>query len=163
MTIGYSIIYRCLYLQVCNSTFQYQGLIFGKEGKKKKQQATIKGIAEEQLQWLLYGLQTSIDWFCELTRSLCYLSLLIQQWLFDFTIRICLKYNCRLSVLLGGKNVLGNSLFVKGKLTDRKLVYITSSDLVTSSERVMTIFLSLEIYFVFINVTGIKLMFCNIL
>lgn len=66
-------------------------------------------------------------------------------------------------MLLGGKNVLGNSLFVKGKLTDRKLVYITSSDLVTSSERVMTIFLSLEIYFVFINVTGIKLMFCNIL
>ena len=113
MTIGYSIIYRCLYLQVCNSTFQYQGLIFGKEGKKEKQ-PTIKGIAEEQLQWLLYGLQTSIDWFCELTRSLCCLSLLIQQWLFDFTIRICLKYNCRLSVLLGGKNVLGNSLLWKG-------------------------------------------------
>lgn len=66
-------------------------------------------------------------------------------------------------MLLGGKNVLGNSLFVKGKLTDRKLVYIISSDLVTSSERVMTIFLSLEIYFVFINVTGIKLKFCNIL
>lgn len=66
-------------------------------------------------------------------------------------------------MLLGGKNMLGNSLFVKGKLTDRKLVYITSSDLVTSSGRIMTIFLNIEIYFVLIDGTGIKLTFCNIL
>lgn len=59
--------------------------------------------------------------------------------------------------------MLGNSLFVKGKLTDRKLVYIISSDLVTSSGRIMTIFLSVEIHFVLINGTGIKLTFCNIL
>ena len=43
MTIGYSIIYRCLYQQVCNSACQDQGLIFGKEAKKKKKK--IKGIA----------------------------------------------------------------------------------------------------------------------
>ena len=163
MTIGYSIIYRCLYLQVCNSTFQYQDLIFGKEAKKKKKRNHQRNSLKNSYSDFFVDFKHQSDWFCELTWSLCYLSLLIQQWLFDFTIWICLKYNCRLSVLLGGKNVLGNSLFVKGNLTDRKLVYIISSDLVTSSERVMTIFLSLEIYFVLINVTGIKLTFCNIL
>ena len=160
MTIGYSIIYRCLYQQVCNSACQDQGLIFGKEAKKKKNQ---RNSLKNSYSDFFVEFKHQSNWFCESTLSLCYLSLLIEQWLFDSTIWICLKYNCRLSVLLGGKNMLGNSLFVKGKLTDRKLVYITSSDLVTSSGRIMTIFLNIEIYFVLIDGTGIKLTFCNIL
>lgn len=53
----------------------------------------------------------------------------------DSTMWICLTLNCEIFVLLGGKNLLSNSLPVKEKLSNIKLGIYLSNNLVSNSEK----------------------------